>query len=149
MYTCRSGSFNSLCQHAIVAISMLEKVVTILTLTSLCLLVILLNITTPTTIGPFGILAVFIFGYMSLLGIVTYFFYSFSKLIAQLGTAFTVKKPIKSMTFRRSYYYSTVISAAPIMLIGLQSVGSIGFYEFALVLIFTVIGCIYITKRIN
>jgi hypothetical protein len=128
---------------------MLEKVVTIVAITSLCLLTILLNVTTPTTIGPFGILAVFILGYMSLLGVMAYFFYSFSRLIAHLSMAFTVKKPIRAVTFMRAYYYSTVMAAGPIMLIGLQSVGSVGLYEFGLVFIFCLMGCVYITKRIS
>jgi len=128
---------------------MLEKIVTISAITSLCLLALLLNITTPTTIGPFGILTVFILGYTSLLGVVAYFFYGLSRIIATLGSAFTVKKPLVALSFRRSYYYSTVFSLAPIMIIGLQSVGSIGVYEIALVVLFTVIGSVYITKRIS
>ncbi|MDB5166863.1 MAG: hypothetical protein JWN26_8 [Candidatus Saccharibacteria bacterium] len=128
---------------------MLEKIVAIITITSLCLLAVLLNISVPTTVGPLGILAVFILGYLSSLGVMTYFLYSFSRLLAHLGSAFTVKKPLSPMPFRLAYYYSTVVAAAPIMLIGLQSVGAIGVYGFLLVVAFTVIGCIYITKRIR
>lgn len=128
---------------------MLKKVVITSAIISLCLLAVLLNVTTPATIGPFGILAVFILGYVSLLGVVAYFFYGFNRLISNLSTAFTVKKPLSPMTFKRAYYYSTVISAIPIMLIGLQSVGSVGVYEVILVIIFGVIGCIYISKRID
>lgn len=133
----------------IVTIRMLEKLVAITTVVSLCLLIILLNLTAPTTIGPFGILAVFIFAYTSSLGVVTYFLYAISRIVAHLSSAFTVKKPLSALSFRRAYYYSTVIAAVPIMLVGLQSVGSIGPYELALVLIFAVIGCVYITKRIR
>ncbi|TAL14369.1 hypothetical protein EPN95_03150 [Patescibacteria group bacterium] len=128
---------------------MLEKIVAITTLTSLCLLTLLLNISVPTTVGPLGILAVFILGYLSSLGVMTYFLYSFSRLFAHLSSAFTVKKPFTPMPFRLAYYYSTVVAAAPIMLIGLQSVGGIGIYGFILVVAFTVIGCVYITKRIR
>ena len=128
---------------------MLQKIVAITTITSLCLLAVLLNTTTPTTIGPLGILAVFILGYLSSLGVMTYFLYSINRVVTHLGSAFTVKKPISAMPFRLAYYYSTVVAAAPIMLIGLQSVGAVGVYEFILVLLFTVIGCIYITKRIR
>jgi len=126
---------------------MLKKIVVIITLVSLCLLVILVNTSTPTSIGPFGILAVFMSAYLSLLGVMTFFIFSVSKLTAHLSSAFTVRKPILALSFKKSYYYSTVFSAAPIMLIGLQSVGSVGPYELALVLLFIVIGCIYITKR--
>jgi hypothetical protein len=128
---------------------MLEKIVAITTIVSLCLLALLLNVSAPTTIGPLGILAVFILGYLSSLGVMTYFLYTVSRLVAHLSSAFTVKRPIQAMLFRHAYYYSTVIAAAPIMLIGLQSVGATGIYEVILVLIFVVIGCVYITKRIR
>ena len=133
----------------IVTTRMLEKLIAIITIASLCLLSLLLNTTAPATAGPFGILAIFIFAYLSSLGLMTYFLYGASRIVSHLALAFTVKKPVGAVSFRRAYYYSTVLAAAPIMLIGLQSVGSIGVYEFALVLLFTVIGCIYITKRIR
>ena len=120
-----------------------------MTIASLCLLVALLNATTPVGSGPLGILAIFIFAYLSSLGVMTYFLYAASRVIAHLSSAFTVKKPFVAVTFKRSYYYSTVLAAAPIMLIGLQSVGPIGIYELGLVLVFTIIGCVYITKRIR
>jgi hypothetical protein len=127
---------------------MLERIVAIITVVSLCLLIVLLNVTIPTSIGPFGILAVFIFAYVSSLGVMTYFLYASSRIIAHLSSAFTVKRPLVALPFRRAYYYSTIIAAAPIMLIGLQSVGSIGIYELLLVVLFTGIGCLYINKRL-
>jgi len=120
-----------------------------MTLVSLCLLTILLNTTAPATAGPFGILAIFIFAYLASLGMTTYFLYGASRVTSHLAAAFTVKRPLRALVFKRAYYYSTVLAAAPIMLIGLQSVGSIGLYEFILVLLFTVIGCVYISKRIS
>ncbi len=128
---------------------MLEKSVAIITITSLCLLIVLLNISTPTTIGPLGILTVFILAYLSSLGVMTYFIYGFSRIAAHLGTAFTIKRPLSALSFKLAYYYSTVIAAAPIMLVGLQSVGSVGLYEVLLIIVFVVIGCVYITKRIR
>jgi hypothetical protein len=133
----------------IVTIRMLEKIVIITTLVSLCLLALILNLTAPTTVGPFGILAVFIFAYLSSLGVMTYFLYVVSRLVTHLSSAFTVKRPLAALTFKRSYYYSTVIAATPIMLVALQSVGAIGVYEVLLVGVFLVIGCLYITKRIH
>lgn len=128
---------------------MLEKIITVTTIISLCLLVLFLNITTPATIGPLGILFVFILGYLSSLGVMTFFIFGISKLFSHLGTAFTIKKPLTPIPFKLAYYYSTVLAAAPVMLIGLQSVGSGGIYEFLLVVLFVVIGSIYITKRIR
>lgn len=128
---------------------MLKKIVAIMTIASLCLLLIFLNITAPTSVGPFGILAVFVFAYMSSLGVVTYLLYSVSGMISRLSAAFTVKKPLRAFSFRDAYYYSTILAIAPVMLVGLQSVNTIGIYEFGLVGLFEVIGCLYITKRIR
>lgn len=126
---------------------MLKIIISIITVVSLFLLVILLNTSTPTTAGPFGILAIFIFAYLSLIGMVAYFLQGVSQIIAHLSTALISRKPFEVLTFKRSYYYSTIIAAAPIMLIGLQSVGKIGFYEFLLMLIFIIIGCLYVSKK--
>ncbi len=128
---------------------MLKKTIAAVTVIGIIVLAILLNSTTPATAGPFGILVIFICAYLSSLGVVTYFLYAMSRLIAHLSVSFTVKKPLTALSFRSAYYYSTILAAAPIMLIGLQSVGSIGVYGFILVLLFVVIGCLYITKRIQ
>ncbi|HEY8992745.1 MAG TPA: hypothetical protein VIM37_02745 [Candidatus Microsaccharimonas sp.] len=71
-----------------------------------------------------------------------------SRVIVYATAGFTMRRPMQALPFRRAYYYSTVLAAAPVMLVGLQSVGAIGIYEFLLVVLFEVIGCIYITKRI-
>lgn len=120
-----------------------------MTIASLCLLLLLLNITAPTSVGPFGILTVFVFAYMLSLGVMTYFLHGISRLLSSISIVFTVKKPIRALSFKDSYYYSTVLAVAPVMLIGLQSVNTIGLYEYGLVIIFEVIGCLYITKRIR
>src|SRR5680860_120108 len=122
---------------------MFKKIILLITTVSLCLLIVLLNVTTPATAGPFGILIIFIFAYFSSIGLMTNFLYWISRLITHLSTGIVTRKPFEPLTLRRSYYYSTVIAAAPIMLIGLQSVGTVGFYEFLLVFIFIIIGCLY------
>ena len=147
--TCRSGLFKHRWINGIVAIRMLKRIVAVITIASLCLLILLLNVTVPTSVGPFGILAVFIFAYLSSLGVMTFFIYGFSRVVAHLSATLTIKRPLAALPFRRAYYYSTVIAAGPIMLIGLQSVGSVGIYQVILVLLFEIIGCIYITKRIH
>ncbi len=127
---------------------MLQRVIAIITLVSLCLLSLMLVFTTPASAGPFGLLMIFITAYLTSLGLISFFLYGGSRLFAYASSGFTMKKPIQPLSFRRSYYFSTVLAAAPVMLIGLQSVGAIGFYEVVLVLVFEVIGCVYIAKRI-
>lgn len=128
---------------------MFKIIIPTIEIVSLCLLITLLNTTTPATAGPFGILLIFIFIYIILLGSITYFIYLISYVIAHLSIVFISKKPIHALTIKQSYYYSTIIAAAPIMFIGLQSVGFVGVYELTLITSFVAIGCLYVSKRMN
>ena len=104
--------------------------------------------TTPASAGPFGLLVIFISAYLSFLGLISFFLSGVSRVIVYVSSGFTTRRPLKVMSFRRAYYFSTVLAAAPVLLIGLQSVGSIGIYELLLVVLFVGIGCLYISKRI-
>jgi len=127
---------------------MLQRVIAIITVVSLCLLTLMLVTTTPASAGPFGLLLIFISAYLTFLGLISFFLYGISRVIVYVSAGFTLRRPIQPMSFRRAYYYSTILAAAPVMLVGLQSVGAVGIYEFILVVLFEVIGCVYITKRI-
>lgn len=126
---------------------MLQKVIALITIASLCLLGIMLSTTTPATVGPFGLLMIFISAYLACLGLISFFLYGVSRVMVYVSGGFSVRKPMAVIPFKRAYYYSTVLAAAPVMLIGLQSVGSVGLYEFILVVIFVAIGCVYVSKR--
>ncbi len=128
---------------------MLKVIVSTLTAVSLLILVVLLNVTTPSTAGPFGILAVFLFAYLFLMGLLTYLLMLGSSVISYLSITLIARRPFEALSFKRSYYYSSVLAAAPIMVFGLQSVGRVEVYEYFLVLIFVCIGCLYISKRIS
>ena len=67
----------------------------------------------------------------------------FGKLIAGFG----VKKSVRKIELKRSYYYSSAVSLVPVILIGMQSVGSVGFYDILLVVTFAIFACFYIMKR--
>lgn len=125
---------------------MLRRIILITTLVSIGLLFILLNVATPSTTGPLGILVVFILTYVAFLGLITYFLYGVTRIFAHLSSFFTAKKPLKGISFKRSYYYATIVATAPVMLIGLQSIGAVGIQEFLLVGLFVVIGCLYIER---
>ena len=126
---------------------MLRVIIFITSSISLCLLIYFLLMTTPVTAGPFGILTVFISAYLLLLGLITYLINRVSRVFSRLSVFFISKKPFEPLTLKQSYYYSTVIAIAPIMIIGLQSVGVVGAYEYILVAIFVIIGCLYVSKK--
>jgi len=127
---------------------MLQRAIALITIVSLCLLGLMLVTTTPASAGPLGLLVIFISAYLTSLGLISFFLYGISRVLGYALAGFSLRKPVKPISFRRSYYYSTVIAAAPVMLVGLQSVGSVGVYELILVTAFVAIGCLYITKRI-
>lgn len=128
---------------------MFRKIISISTVASLCLLVVLLNTTTPVTAGPFGVLAIFISIYILALGLFTFVIFQFSHLVCWLSHILMARAPISRLTLKRSYYFATVIAAIPVMIIGLQSVGTIGLYEITLTALFGIIGCLYVSKRIR
>lgn len=127
---------------------MLRIIIPIVTAISLCLLTILLNFMTPATAGPFGILLVFVFVYLSSFGLMVFFLFGISRVLSHILAIVMARKPFSPMSLKKSCIYSSVISTAPVMLIALRSVGVVGLYEYLLVVAFIVIGCLYISKRI-
>lgn len=113
---------------------------------SLCLLFILLNFINPASAGPFGILLVFVAIYMSSFGLVALFLFGASRVVSHT-VAIITKKEIKPFNLKKSYLYSSIISCAPVMFIALTSVGMFDIYGISLILLFVVLGCLYITKR--
>jgi hypothetical protein len=128
---------------------MLQRIIATVSLASLCVLSAMLTFTTPASAGPFGLLVIFITAYLTFIGLISFFLFGISTLIASVSAGMTVRKPWKAMPFRRAYYFSTVLAAAPVMLIALQSVKPIDVYELLLVIIFEVIACLYISRRIR
>ncbi|MGB4420459.1 MAG: hypothetical protein WBI29_01500 [Candidatus Saccharimonadales bacterium] len=128
---------------------MLKKIIIISSIIALVLLTILLNVTNPASAGPFGILILFVSTYVVSVGLITGLICIFSKNISRLSFIFMSRRPIDPISLKNAYYYSTVISLAPIMLIGLNSVGAGSFYSTLLVIIFESIGVIYVSKVIR
>lgn len=128
---------------------MLEKVVALSSVISMVCVVILLYATSPSSIGPLGIFILFILMYTSILGVLTFSLFFASKVIIRSAKLFNAKRPIQPLSFVKSYYYSSVLSLVPVMIIGLQSVGEVGFYEVLLILFFVTFACVYVSKRIS
>jgi hypothetical protein len=128
---------------------MLQRVMALITVASLVVLAILLSTTIPVTAGALGLLTIFFSAYLACLGLISFFLSGVSKVMVYALSGFTLRKPLQPLPFRRAYYFSTVLAAVPVLLIGLQSVNAIGIYEVLLVVAFAVLGCVYISKRIR
>ena len=128
---------------------MLPRVIATISVASLCVLTLMLTLTSPSTTGPFGLLVLFISAYLSFVGLISFFLFGINRLIVMVSSGMTLRKPLRPMEFKRAYYFSTVLAAAPVMLIGLQSVQSVGAYEVILVIVFEIVACVYISRRMR
>ena len=126
---------------------MLGKIIALSSISAAVCLIFLLQATTPATIGPLGILLVFILMYITALGGLFFLILGIQKVFLKLMTIIDSRRVFQSMSFAHAYYFSSVMALAPVMIIGMQSVGRVGVYELSLVVLFLVIACVYIAKR--
>lgn len=124
----------------------MRRILLLLTCASFCALLVLVNVTTPSSAGPFGVLFVFLASYIFFVCIGSYFLFVASMIVSRVSLAMRTKKPVKRMSLSRSCHFSIVVALAPIMLIGLQSVGAMSIYSVFLVFLFVSIGCLYVSK---
>jgi hypothetical protein len=127
--------------------NMLGRVVALSMVAAMVLLAVILQTTTPATIGPLGILFVFILLYVSVLGVLTFLLFGVGKITIKIVSSLAPQRSLPQFTFGRAYYYSSVLSLAPVLFMGMQSVGEVSIYDVLLVVVFVVIACIYIAKR--
>jgi hypothetical protein len=77
-------------------------------------------------------------------GVLTFFVFVLSKTLRKLA-----RRPYQRqhVTLKRSYIYGSVLALAPVLILGMRSIGRAGVYEVVLVVIFEVIACLYIAKQ--
>lgn len=111
-----------------------KHLVPVLSFVAAAIILLMLNFTTPAEIGPLGVLVFFTMVYILMLG------------LGILLVKFFVKLLGRKMR-RKDYFYGAVVAFAPIMLMLVQSVGTISLFTVALVLSFTGLGCFLVSKR--
>ena len=126
---------------------MFGKIIGITTALAGVLFIIVIQTTKPSTIGPVGLLAVFFLLYVWLLGLITLMLWLSARGIAKISRPFTTKKPLEALSLQRSYYFSSVIALGPVMMVAMQSIGSLKLYEVGLIVIFLLVGILYVAKR--
>lgn len=115
-------------------------------LSSLLLLLILVNVTSPLKVGPFGVLAFFILLYFAIVCFSYIALLSARKMISGLVSGYR-KARIIEISRLKIYYYASVLSLAPVIMVGMVSMGGIGVLEVGLIFVFEVIAIFYIHKR--
>lgn len=110
------------------------------------LLTTLLNTTTPSTIPPIGILAFFVLLYTLVLIGLTYFLLGASRGLALIGRRLSWRRSY-ALSLRRAYLYASVLAFAPVILLGMNSVGTTSLVDTGLVVLFELIACFYVWRR--
>lgn len=128
---------------------MFGRALTVVTLAAAIALSLLAQTTTPSTIGPVGLLAVFFLLYIIFVGIFTWLLHWITSVAVYISRPVVLKRPLQALTINQSYYYASIIALAPIMLLAMKSVSQLGVYEFILVAIFVGIGIFYVRKRLQ
>ncbi len=114
---------------------------------SLVIAGLMLTMTRPGEVGPFGVLAFFIFTY----GLSVSLIYMLLIGVVKLMKAFLPQGPllmyIKSISKTKLYYYTSALALAPVILLGMGSVGRVGGIDIGLVVLFEILACFYISRR--
>jgi len=126
---------------------MLGKIIAASTVIAGIILIIMLQMTHPSTVGPLGLLAVFFLLYIVILGATTELLWVGSHMIQVVGRRFTAKRPPRRLSLQKAYYYSSVLALGPIMSLAMLSIGSFGFYEMVLITVFLAVALLYVSRR--
>ena len=114
-----------------------NRIICITSIIGLAVLVIMLFFTSPTEIGPFGVLLFFTTIYVTLFGLTTLLFRIFKRI--------AFKKPNLS---NKDYLYSAVFAFTPIMLLMARSFGTINLWTISLISAFIILAEFLVYKRI-
>ena len=100
-------------------------------------LIAMLNVSSPTEIGPFGVLLFFTTLYVVFFGIISLFLQAVQRL------AFGRKEPRG-----KDYLYAAVLAFGPIMLLLARSFGAISIWTISLIIIFLALAEFLVYKRV-
>lgn len=113
-----------------------NRFILFISIAGLAALLTMLEFTSPTDIGPLGVLLFFTTLYIVVFGVTTLIMQSFLRLA------------FKKEVFRnKDYLYSAVFSFAPIMILMVRSFGAINLWTIGLTILFTVLAEFLVAKR--
>lgn len=113
-----------------------NRIITSISLIGLAALILILNITSPTEIGPVGVLVFFTTAYLCIFGIFTLILRAFSFFAFH-------KTKLRS----KDYLYSAIMSFGPIMLLMARSFGVVTPWTISLIVIFLFLAEFLVKKR--
>lgn len=125
-----------------------ERLIYIIPAACIAALVVLLNSTDPGSIGPGGILLVFIVIYIFFLSSFFVLLHAGSRVIqAMIHRRRDIDPRSWRIGVRKSYYIASVLAFIPVFLLAMQSIGQLQLRDLALISLFELIAIFYIVKR--
>lgn len=127
--------------------SMKRRFVAVVGLVALTIALLMLQLTTPKSAGLFGVLIFFGLIYVT---VACLFYISLRSLFGLLERMLPPSKwrhRAESLTAVKTYYYASVLALAPVILIGMRSVGDVAATDVLLLVLFELLACFYISRR--
>ena len=114
-----------------------NRIILVSSIIGLAVLLLMLIFSSPTEIGPLGVLLFFTTLYIVCFGVITLLMQCFIKLAFQ-------KKTLRN----KDYLYSAVLAFGPIMLLMVRSFGAVNLWTISLIIIFLSLAEFLVYKRI-
>ena len=118
-----------------------------LSMASFAGMILMMYLTHPGEVGPFGVLTFFILLYVFCSGII----YLGLNVIKKIATIILPKgfwkMRLEGLSSIKVYYFTSVLAFAPVVLLGMASVGGLKMWDIGLVLLFEALACFYVAHR--
>lgn len=116
---------------------------------SLLMLFYIWNTTNPGTVGPLGILFVFVLLYLfwaSIFFIILHLGFSLFRK-SNLFRVFMSRRENKPFNWKKSYYIASIIAFMPVLLLAMQSINQLTIRDILLAVGFTGLAIFYVLRR--
>ena len=107
----------------------------------------LMNLTTPDMVGPLGELAFFVCIYIAIVCGLNLLLLTGVKSAQTIVRSGKLHARLEQVSIWKLYYYASVLALAPVILLGMQSVGEVKMLDVGLLILFESLACFYIAKR--
>ena len=113
-----------------------NRFVYLVSIIGLAVLILMLNLTSPTEIGPFGVLLFFTTVYLVCFGVITLIYQTFLRIALK-------KRSLRN----KDYLYTAVFAFGPIMLLMARSFGAVNLWTVSLVVFFLILAEFLVYKK--
>lgn len=115
---------------------MLNRLILLISLAAAVVLTVMLNFTNPTEVGPLGVLVFFTAVYAIVFGVATWVIWLFRRTMGK-------KRGMR----KKDYCYGMIMAFGPIMMLLMQSFGTLSPFTVLLVGLFIFLGCFLVSRR--